>query len=213
MLGISLKALDVSRERRAAIAAARAIRIEEAAEEAQQHVREDLDEWDMVDVENADADADADADAEASAAVNIESGKSINAVTGRAKVGAKQTTEEKVNENNIEETEAQRIVLAAGDDIGDDEATIDDTIVQKRVSKAKDDLVRSDHQIGSTTDRSLNISNRNSFAGSMNWGENGSGSGDVGVRNVEKSSPLSAEILARLNFLDEEDLEEGGVKL
>lgn len=195
MLGISFKALDVSRERRAAIEAARAIRIQDAAKEAQQHVREDADEWDMVDVE--------DQDAAPSAAVGSKTGKFMNPIEGSAEV----------DEND--EAEAERIALAAGDDIDDDEAR-HRVIVQKRVSSAEDHPFANNHQIGAA-DRP--ISNRNSLNSSMNVGENDSrGLSDVGEDarpGTHENSPLGAEILARLKFLDEEDDEDegGGVKL
>lgn len=205
MLGISFKALDVSRERRAAIAAARAIRIEDAAKDAQQHVQDDFDEWDMVDVE--------DQGAAASAAVDSEPGKSTDPVVGSAEVGAKQKAEEKVNGIKIEETEVERIALAAGDDIGDDGAS--QTIVEKGVSDAEDIPVTHNNDIG-TTDGP--VSDRNSLISSMNVGESDSralsdNGEDASLSSLE-SSPLAAEVAARLKFLDDEDSdEEGGVKL
>ena len=207
MLGISFRALDVSRERRAAIAAVRAIRIEEATKDAQQHVQEDLDEWDMVDVE--------DPDAEASALVDLETGKSKNPVAGSTKVDEKRMVKEKVNEIKIEETEAERIALVAGDDIGDEKAS-HHIVMQKSVSHAADNPFGYNDQNG-TTDRP--ISNRHSLNSSMKVGENNSralsetsGGADAGLRTHE-NSPLGAEMLARLKFLDEEDSDEGGVKL
>ena len=195
MLGISFKALDVSRERRAAIEAARAIRIQDAAKEAQQHVREDADEWDMVDVE--------DQDAAPSAPVGSETRKFTNAVEGTAEV------------DTIDGAEAERIALAAGDDVGDDEAR-NLVMVQKRISSAEDHPFAKNHQIGAA-DRP--ISNRNSLNSSLNVGEIDSrGLSDVGEDarpGTHENSPLGAEVLARLKFLDEEDDEEegGGVKL
>lgn len=208
MLGISFKALDVSRERRAAIAAARAIRIEDATKDAQQHVREDADEWDMVDVE--------DQDAVASVSVDLENGNTMNLVAGSAVVDVKQVAEENFNKIKIEETEAERIALAAGDDIEDDQMS-HHIMVQKRGSNVEDDpsAYKHHHQIGAT-DRPN--SNRNSLNSSINVGENDSrGLSDSGedarLRTVE-NSPLGAEMLARLKFLDEMNSdEEGGVKL
>lgn len=185
MLGISFKALDVSQERRAAIAAARAIRINDAAKDAQQYVREDADEWDMVDVEDA-------------APESSEPRKSVNPIAESAEVDAKEEAE----------AEAQRIVLAAGNDIGDHEEASHHVVVQKRVPSAEDNTFRP-------------ISNRNSPNSSMNVGGNDSrGLSDIGedVRpGTHENSPLGAEMLARLKFLDEEDEYEeddgGGVRL
>lgn len=171
MLGISSKALDVSHERRAAIAAARAIRINDAAKDAQQHVREDADEWDMVDVE--------DQEAVASAPVGLETGKSIP-VAGSA-------------EADTNEAETERIALAAGDDIGDNEAS-HHVMVQKRVSSQN------------SNNSSMNVSDsKNDSRGLSDVGED--------TRPTHENSPLGAEVLARLKFLDEEDNDDGGVKL
>lgn len=209
MLGISFKALDVSRERRAAIAAARAIRIEDAAKEAQQHVREDLDEWDMVDVE--------DPDAEAPAPVDLENGKStknpvIAAGSADGDTENQMTQKKKVNKIKIEEKEAERIALAVGDDIGDDEKASNNIMVQKSGSNAgnKNPFTEND-QIRATDGPPL--SNRNSLTSSINVGgkesgplsDNGEEGGRGGVLSREKTSPLAEEILARLKFLDEED--------
>ena len=183
MLGIAFKALDVSHERRAAIAAARAIRIKDAAKDAQQYVREDADEWDMVDVEDT-------------APEGTEPGKFVNPVAESAEVVAKEEAE----------AEAQRIALAAGDDVGDHEAS-HHVVVQNRVSSAGDDSFRP-------------IGNRDSPNSSMNEGGNDSRSlSDIGedVRpGTHENSPLGAEMLARLQFLDEEDEyedDDGGVRL
>lgn len=193
MLGISFKALDVSHERRAAIAAARAIRIKDAAKDAQQYVREDADEWDMVDVEDT------------TAPEATDTGKFVNpAATRTAEVDAKEEAEAE---------EAQRIALAAGDDIGDHEPSHHHHHVpleeKKRIppsAEAADDSFRP-----------RSISNRNSpNNSSMNAGGSGNGNDSRGPSDIEieddavrpgthENSLLGAEMLARLKFLDEED--------
>lgn len=205
MLGISFKALDVSRERRAAIAAARAIRIEAAAKDAQQHVREDCDEWDMVDVEENDGAASAPPDAEP--------GRSTDRAGGRAEVDGKRKAQEKGRDVVIEEAEAERLALAAGDDIGGGEAG--HTMVERRVLEAEDIPIVHDNGI-EAADRPA--SNRNSHISSVNVGGSDKpflSDNDEDVNQKDnRPSPLDPKMADRLRFLDNEDgEEEGGVKI
>jgi hypothetical protein len=210
MLGIAFKALDVSRERRAAIEAARDIRIEDAAKDAQQHVREDFEEWDLVDVEDHDEAARSPADAEV--------GKSVDAAVESANVDADQMVKEEANQEMIDEAEAERLALAAGDDIGDNEAG---QIVPEPVFPDAMDIPRAfDDAIGAVDGP---ISDRKSISSSLNviGSCDTIASDNEDDRNLSKEndlSPLEAEMLDRLNFLNMEDNEaesdeEGGVKL
>lgn len=202
MLGISFKALDVSRERRAAIAAARAIRIEDAAKDAQQHVQDDFDEWDMVDVEEHDE--------AASPPPDSEPGRSIDEAVGSAEVDSKRKAQEKGRHVRIDESEAERLALAAGDDIGGDEAG--HIIVGGHVLDAEGISTVHDNGV-EAADRPA--SNRNSHTSSLNVGGSdkpflSDNDEDVNPRD----SPLKPAMAERLRFLDNEDSEEeGGVKL
>lgn len=216
MLGVSFKALDASRERRAAIAAARAIRIEEAAKEAQQHIRDDFDEWDMVDNE------DQEGASEATDGLGSKKSKDILARSVEADAGPK--AGEKVVENRIAEAEAEaeRLALAAGDDIGDDERS--HTGGEKRTMDHNDGVLsEGGNNITSVAAAHENdiqaanhlTSNRNSRSSSINLAHGNddapllSDQEDItppgGNDDKSSDSPLGPQFAARLRFLDAQD--------
>ncbi len=207
MLGIAFKALDVSRERRAAIEAARDIRIEDAAKDAQQHVREDFEEWDLVDVEDHDEATRPPADREG--------GRSMDAAVESAEVDAEQTVKEEADRVMIDEAEAERLALAAGDDIGDNEAG--QSIAEPIFPDAIDIPLAFDDGIGAVD---CPISDRKSISSSLNvvGSCDTIASDNEDLNKEDDSSPLEADMLDRLNFMNMEDNEaesdeEGGVKL
>jgi hypothetical protein len=205
MLGIAFKALDVSRERRAAIEVARVIRIEDAAKDAQQHIREDFEEWDLVDVENDEA---------APVTLNMEQEKPIDLAAGNAEADARQWAKEKVEEVMLDEAEAERLAHAVGDDIGDDRPG--QLMAETKFPDAEDNL-NAHHDDVVPADRPPSHANSqpNSLkvAGGNDMGRSDS-DGDVNPIEVDDSSPIATEMADRLNFLDDEESDEGGgVKL
>lgn len=206
MLGIAFKALDVSRERRAAIDAARAIRIEDAAKDAQQHIQEDYDEWDLVDVEHDEA---------APVTLNMEQGKPIDLAVVSTEVDGKQWAKEKVDEIKLDGAEAERLAQAAGDDIGDDGPGR--LTVETKFPGVKVDLNTHYNDVVAVAVRPTSDVNSQpsstKVAGSNDMGMSDN-DGEVDPNEDDDSSPIATEMAERLKFLDDEEGdEEGGVKV
>lgn len=209
MIGIAFKALDIKRDRRATLAAVRASRANEAANDAKERVAEDFDEWDLADEDEGDG------------GIPIPKSKQDNAwVTSKPAKGssniinAEQLTKEQLEAKAKDDEEAERLAAAVGEDIGEEEkGGFEVPVNEVNVSEVRDSVlnwrgIEASPNYGSPVSLGIHSDMEQHLL------EQGQLSSPEGVNtNTSDESPIPTHMLERLAFLDSLDAEDGGVKL